>query len=89
MKKYILLILFLFISSASHSQLAWEWLHPRPQGNSLKYVKVFSAIDWLAVGDGGTFMKTTNGGANWYITHEVTGYKAYGPFILMMPAFLI
>ncbi len=82
MKKYILLILFLFISSASYSQLAWEWLHPRPQGNSLKYVKVFSASDWLAVGDGGTFMKTTNGGANWYITHEVTGYKAYGPVYL-------
>ncbi|HMQ78474.1 MAG TPA: YCF48-related protein [Ignavibacteria bacterium] len=79
MKKYILFILFLFISSVSFSQFDWKWLHPRPQGNALKYVKVFSAADWLAVGDGGTFMKTASGGANWYITHDVTGYKPYGP----------
>ena len=72
-------MLVLYFSQVSYSQLSWKWLHPRPQGNALKYVKIFSADDWLAVGDGGTFMKTTNGGTNWYITHDVTGYKAYGP----------
>ncbi len=79
MKKFILIFLFLSISSVSLSQLSWQWLHPRPQGNSLKYVKVFSATDWIAVGDGGTFMKTANGGSDWYITNDVTGYKAHGP----------
>lgn len=80
MKKFILIFLFLSISSVSLSQLSWRSLsNPRPQGNSLKYVKVFSATDWIAVGDGGTFMKTANGGSDWYITNDVTGYKAHGP----------
>lgn len=75
MKKYMLLILFLFISSVSFSQLSWMWMHPRPQGNALHYVKIFNSNNWIAVGDFGTFMKTTNAGQNWYINHNADGFK--------------
>ncbi len=81
MKKYFLFILFLFFSYVSFSQNLWKWMNPVPQGNTLKYVKVFSATDWIATGIYGTFMKTTNAGANWFITNNtqgtVTTYQSY------------
>ena len=45
----------------------WEWLHQTPQGNTLRWVKMWDANNWYAVGYGGTFMKTTDAGANWFV----------------------
>ena len=75
MKKYILFILVLYFSNISYSQLSWKWLHPKPQGNTLNYAKVFSAEEWIAVGNNGTFMSTTNSGVNWFISHNADGFK--------------
>jgi photosystem II stability/assembly factor-like uncharacterized protein len=75
-KKIFAIVLFVLISTnALHSQFNWQWSHPKPQGNTLRYVKAFSATDWIAVGYGGTFMKTTNAGLNWYITHDAAGVQ--------------
>ena len=65
----------LYFSTVSYSQLSWKWMHPTPQGNSLNYVKLFSAEDWVAVGNFGTFMSTTNSGVNWSISHNADGFK--------------
>ncbi len=51
----------------------WEWLHQTPQGNSLRWVKMWDASNWYAVGDGGTFMKTTDGGASWMVNIWING----------------
>ncbi|MCW8805244.1 MAG: YCF48-related protein [Ignavibacteriaceae bacterium] len=45
----------------------WEWLHQTPQGNTLRWVKMWDANNWYAVGYGGTFLKTTDGGATWFM----------------------
>ena len=51
----------------------WEWLHQTPQGNSLRWVKMWDASTWYAVGDGGTFMKTTDGAATWTVKIWING----------------
>ncbi len=56
----------------------WEWLHQTPQGNTLRWVKMWDANTWYAVGFGGVFMKTTDGGANWFITKDASGYDDVG-----------
>src|SRR3970040_770944 len=68
-------ILALLFASLSFSQVnsPWKWSHPTPQGNTLRFVKVFNSTTWYALGYAGTFIKTTNGGTNWFINHEVMG----------------
>jgi photosystem II stability/assembly factor-like uncharacterized protein len=76
MKKVTLILFFAALFSGSiFSQVnsPWKWSHPSPQGNTLRYVKVFSATNWVAIGYSSTFMRTTNGGANWYIRTDIAG----------------
>jgi len=54
----------------------WKWVHPTPQGNTLRYVKTFNATTYYALGYAGTFLKTTNSGTNWFINHNVFGTQA-------------
>jgi photosystem II stability/assembly factor-like uncharacterized protein len=42
----------------------WSWGNPLPQGNTLRAM-AFSGTTGYAVGDFGTLLKTTDGGANW------------------------
>src|SRR5205823_370504 len=42
----------------------WPWSHPKPQGNRLRALAFADQIAY-AVGDGGTLLKTTDGGATW------------------------
>ncbi len=68
MRKLLLLFVFaLSMSNLVYSQTGndWKWLHPSPQGNSLRAVQAFSGSTWYAVGAAGTFMKTTDAGATW------------------------
>jgi photosystem II stability/assembly factor-like uncharacterized protein len=51
----------------------WEWLHQTPQGNTLRWVKMWDANNWYACGFGGTFMKTTNGGSTWFVNKMING----------------
>ena len=63
--------------SQSVSQGGWFWQNPLPQGNGLNRVKfVSSEVGW-AVGGGGIIIKTTNGGINWDIQSNQTGYTLH------------
>ncbi len=80
MKKSVisfLLISFLTIilqdTLLSQDNQPWKWVHPKPQGNTLRYVKTFNSSTYYALGYAGTFLKTTNSGTNWFITHKVFG----------------
>jgi photosystem II stability/assembly factor-like uncharacterized protein len=53
------------ISSAVQAQTAWTWQNPLPQGNDLTDVQAIDANTAVAVGFGGTFLKTTDAGAAW------------------------
>lgn len=76
-KSFTLFCLMFILSVCSYAQVnsPWKWSHPKPQGNTLRYVKAFSTTNWVAIGYAGTFMKTTNGGANWFITHDAAGVR--------------
>ncbi len=83
MKKTIYLILFfvlilLNISVFSQEGANWKWVHQKPQGNTLRWVKMFDANNYYAVGYYGTFMKTSNGGVNWLVYHNCGGYSTNG-----------
>ncbi|MCK5618455.1 MAG: hypothetical protein KAJ17_03605, partial [Candidatus Krumholzibacteria bacterium] len=43
----------------------WVWQNPIPQGNTLRGVSFTDASTGTAVGDAGTILRTTNGGATW------------------------
>jgi len=82
MKRHVILSLFL-LSILSFQNFFfgqinqdWKWVNPKPQGNTLTYVKAFSATDWIAVGYNGTFMRTTNAGTNWTIYTNAGGITA-------------
>lgn len=47
----------------------WKFLHPLPQSNNLRKIKMIDANTWFAVGQNGTFMRSTNAGVNWYFHH--------------------
>lgn len=66
----------------------YKWLHQTPQGNTLRWVKMWDANNWYAVGYGATFMKTTNAGASWYLRDNI--YKdATGGYELLYDAYFI
>jgi photosystem II stability/assembly factor-like uncharacterized protein len=74
MKKLITVLLIVFVAFMSFDLSAqtgsiWQWQHPSPQGNTLRYVKYWDANNWYAIGYSGTFMKTTNAGATWTFNH--------------------
>ncbi|MBN8585511.1 MAG: T9SS type A sorting domain-containing protein [Ignavibacteria bacterium] len=75
----VFVILFLF-NCLTYSQVnsPWKWVHPTPQGNTLRYVKTFNATTYYAIGYAGTFLKTTNSGTNWFITTNVFGTQENG-----------
>jgi photosystem II stability/assembly factor-like uncharacterized protein len=76
MKRFLLFLLFsaiLNVSLLTQINTPWKWSHPIPQGNTLRFVKVFSTTSWVGIGYAGTFIKTTNGGVNWYIRHDIAG----------------
>jgi photosystem II stability/assembly factor-like uncharacterized protein len=54
----------------------WEWLHPSPNGNTLRWVKTWDADNWYAAGFGGTFLKTSDGGNTWFVNKQVNGLDA-------------
>lgn len=61
-----LTVLFLFAVNTIFAQ--WEWSNPSPQGNNLNdIVKVPGVDKWIAVGDYGTIMHSTDGGNNWNV----------------------
>jgi photosystem II stability/assembly factor-like uncharacterized protein len=96
MKKLFTLVLLAVIVSfaidlSAQTGQDWKWLNPTPQGNTLRYVKMWDANNWYAIGYAGTFMKTTNAGVTWTFHHKAGGqYLAYtGQSINMYDAHFI
>lgn len=66
-------ISFCFVLSVySQEYQDWKWLYPLPQGNTLTWVKLWDDNVCYAFGNGGTFMKSINGGTNWYFHHKAS-----------------
>ncbi len=70
MKKIGFSIYFSIISLIAFSQ--WAWQNPLPQGNSLRSCYFIDANTGFAVGDHGTIIKTSDGGASWNLLPAVT-----------------
>lgn len=51
-------------ASVAVSQSGWAWGNPSPQGNTLNAISFQGPLGY-AVGDNGTALKTTDGGATW------------------------
>jgi photosystem II stability/assembly factor-like uncharacterized protein len=58
-------LIFSFGSVVAQTGSDWKWQNPTPQGNTLRYVKIWDANTCYIVGFTGTFMKTTNAGVTW------------------------
>jgi len=74
MKKKVILFLtlsfFLFGNLKSQMYQDWKWLHQSPQGNDLRWVKMWDVNTIYAIGSKGTFIKTTDRGATWTVQHR-------------------
>jgi len=54
-----------FYSTAASAQSRWFWQNPRPQGSSLSAVATLAPGIAVAVGEGGSILRTSDGGATW------------------------
>ncbi len=77
MKKTILhLVISVIIISITQTRVNsqpnsnWFWQQPLPTGNLLYAIKFANAQTGYAAGVLGTIMKTTNGGANWFLQNS-------------------
>ncbi len=52
---------------------SWQWLNPLPQGNHLEDVHMFDENNVIAVGIGGTVIRTSNSGLTWSVSNKVAG----------------
>jgi len=81
MKTLTFLLAFLFLNNYQvYSQVNndWQWSHPQPQGNDIRFIKMINSSNWVAVGYTGTLMRTTNAGANWMVYSNYFGtYTAF------------
>jgi photosystem II stability/assembly factor-like uncharacterized protein len=66
--------------SAAQTTPGWSWLHPTPQGNPVRWVKVFDANIWYVFGNSGLFAKTTNAGATWNFQNNVGTQNSTGRY---------
>ena len=66
MKKVTTLFLVFMLSVSLFPQaFNWEWLNPKPNGNTLNSVKVLGTNTLVAFGAAGTVAKSTDGGTTW------------------------
>ncbi|HEX2869008.1 MAG TPA: YCF48-related protein [Ignavibacteriales bacterium] len=64
-------LIFSFHLKAQTDENGWQWQYPKPQGNTIHDIFMFSKDTLCAVGDLGTFMKTTDGGKSWDVKHHI------------------
>lgn len=69
MKKliFILILFFLVVNENVKSHPGWTWINPYPTGEDLSSIKFINENTGFAVGNEGSFLKTTNGGLNWFL----------------------
>ena len=59
-------------------QSGWFWQNPLPQGNILRATAAVDANTVIAVGDLGTILRTTDGGATWTLQSSGTTKRFFG-----------
>jgi len=69
---------FSAVSPCLSSPLNWVWQNPLPQGNSLNDVYFTDVLNGIAVGVGGTIIRTTDGGSTWLIQNSGVPATLYG-----------
>jgi photosystem II stability/assembly factor-like uncharacterized protein len=80
MKRFLLSSILVFavlsFQNILYSQINqdWKWVHPKPHGNNLRFVKAFSSTEWMVIGYNGTFMHTSNVGVNWDFYTNAGGF---------------
>jgi photosystem II stability/assembly factor-like uncharacterized protein len=76
---FLISFLFLFeiVSAQTSSSQGWFCQYPKPQGNTLYSIAVIDSSTAIAVGDLGTVIKTTNGGATWNVRQNVCGVSSF------------
>ena len=74
----LLIALIAFTLSSAFPRQARFWQNPLPTGNNLRGVHAVSANLVIAVGDVGTILKTSNGGASWSIRLSGTAANLNG-----------
>jgi len=74
MKKLLLfsILYFLFFTNC-FSQSGWVWKSPYPQGNSINEIFTAPSGKLYGIGEYGTLITSTNGGANWNIVNKLLG----------------
>ena len=70
-------LLVFILSITISAQQEWFWQNPLPQGNTLHSVQLVSANVGWALGDGGTILKTTDGGLSWISQSISEPYDLY------------
>jgi len=78
MFKNTVILIFILFSLSFNLQFSqvnsdWQWSHPKPQGNDIRFIKMISPTQGVAVGYTGTLMRTTNGGLNWLVYSNYFG----------------
>lgn len=79
----ILAVVFAAAPAASAAQLntgagPWQWVHPLVQGTSINDVSFVNDNTGWAVGQGGTIIKTTDGGTTWSAQNSGITYNIVG-----------
>lgn len=73
--KHILTLLLSFAAGTLSAQFipyaSWEYLNPIPQAASLYSVKMIDSMTYIAVGEGGTVVRTFDDGATWKVDGQV------------------
>ena len=61
----ILTLITLLAATTLHAQMKWEWISPLPQGNTLTDIHFTDTRHGIAIGEGGSILRTTDGGSSW------------------------
>jgi photosystem II stability/assembly factor-like uncharacterized protein len=59
------------LACSGGAQAGWCWVEPKPHGNTLRDVQHLGDDVFVAAGVGGTFMRSTDGGATWDVTFAI------------------
>ncbi|HWP82473.1 MAG TPA: YCF48-related protein [Bacteroidota bacterium] len=73
MVTFVRFLLALVLCSYGATAQWWYWQNPLPQGNTLTALHMFGSTDFLAVGDAGVILRTTNSGGSWRIRYQPLG----------------
>jgi photosystem II stability/assembly factor-like uncharacterized protein len=72
MKKMLTLLIGLLFINSYPQTFTWDWLNPKPHGNTMRAVKIIDANTVIAFGAAGTVQKSTDNGTTWSVKNVDT-----------------